>query len=115
MHRTQIYLTEIERQQLNRLSKVTGRHKSALIRDAIDQFIGIEDLSLKKKQAKPHPAAGLWAKREDLPNYNELKNEFDRKAIDSALEREKNILKDAFREAENDPDLKDTMADWAAL
>lgn len=36
-------------------------------------------------------------------------------AIEKALEEEKNTLKAAFREAENDPDVKRTMADWAAL
>ncbi len=37
------------------------------------------------------------------------------KAIEKALEEETNKLKAAFKEAENDPDLKETMADWAAL
>lgn len=37
------------------------------------------------------------------------------KAIEKALEIEKNNLKAAFKEAENDPDLKEIMNDWAAL
>lgn len=36
-------------------------------------------------------------------------------AIEKALEIEKNKLRAAYREAEHDPDLKETMNDWAAL
>ncbi len=36
-------------------------------------------------------------------------------AIEMAIEEKKNNLKAAFRAAENDPDLKETMDDWAAL
>jgi hypothetical protein len=42
-------------------------------------------------------------------------SKFVTKAIEKALEIEKNNLKAAFKEAENDPDLKETMDDWAAL
>ena len=42
-------------------------------------------------------------------------SKFVTKAIEKALEEEKETLKAAFREAEKDPDLKETMADWAAL
>lgn len=75
MFRTQIYLTENERTQLIELSKVTGKHKSALIRDAIDQYISFKKTSLK---IKTRPAAGLWAKRKDLPDYAKLRDEFER-------------------------------------
>ncbi len=42
-------------------------------------------------------------------------SKFVSKAIEMALEEEKNNLKAAFRAAENDSDLKETMNDWAAL
>lgn len=42
-------------------------------------------------------------------------SKFVTKAIEKALEEEKNNLKAAFKEAENDPDLKETIDDWAAL
>jgi F0F1-type ATP synthase membrane subunit b/b' len=42
-------------------------------------------------------------------------SKFVTKAIEKALEEERNNLKAAFKDAENDPDLKETMADWAAL
>lgn len=40
---------------------------------------------------------------------------FVTQAIEAALIAEKNHLKAAFREAENDPDLKEVVNDWAAL
>lgn len=42
-------------------------------------------------------------------------SKFVTRAIQKALEEEKNSLKAAFRDAENDPDLKETISDWAAL
>lgn len=42
-------------------------------------------------------------------------SKFVTKAIEKALECEKNTLKAAYREAESDPDLKETIADWAGL
>lgn len=42
-------------------------------------------------------------------------SKFVAKAIETALEKEKITLKAAFKEAENDPDLKETMDDWATL
>jgi hypothetical protein len=42
-------------------------------------------------------------------------SKFVTKAIEKALKAEKDKLKAAFREAENDLDLKETMDDWAAL
>lgn len=42
-------------------------------------------------------------------------SKFVTKAIEKALHEEKNVLKDAFREAENDPDVKETVNDWAVL
>lgn len=42
-------------------------------------------------------------------------SKFVTKAIEKALEDEKNALRKAFKEAETDPDVQETMADWAAL
>ncbi len=79
MFRTQIYLTEDERDQLHWLSITTGKRKSKLIRDAIDEYILLKKSSLKRKKRK---AAGLWANREDLPNFKEIRDEFERENID---------------------------------
>jgi len=44
-------------------------------------------------------------------------SKFVSKAIENAIDEEKNKLKAAFRQAENDsdPELDETMADWGAL
>ncbi len=42
-------------------------------------------------------------------------SKFVTKAIEKALEEEKANLRAAYKEAENDPDLKETIDDWAAL
>jgi hypothetical protein len=42
-------------------------------------------------------------------------SKFVTEAIKKALEIKKDDLKAAFKEAENDPDLKEIINDWAAL
>lgn len=64
--RTQIYLTRQQQTQLAQLSRGSALTKSALIREAVDQFLD--------QRATPKPAdnvqqlqglAGLWAAHED--------------------------------------------------
>ena len=42
-------------------------------------------------------------------------SKFVTQAIEKAIEEKRNDLKAAFKEAENDSDIKETMADWGAL
>lgn len=42
-------------------------------------------------------------------------SKFVTKAIETALEKEKNSLKAAFAAAENDPDVQEIISDWAVL
>ena len=78
MHRTQIYLTETEREQLVLLARETGQSQSYLIREAIDQFITSMHHEKRKKKHIFKSAAGLWADRDDLPDFETLRAEFDR-------------------------------------
>ncbi len=78
MFRTQIYLTENERKGLLLLAKELGRHQSALIREAIDLFIQNKLKEKRKKKSALHAAAGIWAEREDLPDFQQIREEFDR-------------------------------------
>lgn len=76
MRRTQIYLSEAERQGLQALAQRSGRSQSALIRDAIDAFL--EQHQPQGRLARLRQARGLWAHRDDLPDWRELRQELDR-------------------------------------
>lgn len=78
MFRTQVYLTADEREHLIRLSQELGLHQSALIREAIDQFIESKLVEKRKKRHILRTASGLWAKRDDLPDFSCLRKELDR-------------------------------------
>lgn len=76
MIRTQIYLTEIEHDALQHLVVDTGKSQSQLIREAIDMLIEqTQQPAIKDAFSK---AAGLWKNRNDLPNFNKIRKEFDR-------------------------------------
>lgn len=76
MVRTQIYLTEEERDGLSKLSIESGKKQSELIRDAIDWLIA--RLSKGRQQAILDKAAGLWKDRKDMPDTAALRAEWDR-------------------------------------
>lgn len=80
MFRTQVYLTENEREALGLLAQELGLHQSALIREAIDLFIESKRKATQKKQHALRTAAGLWSDRDDLPDFDQIRREFDRKA-----------------------------------
>lgn len=80
MFRTQIYLTENEREQLTLLAQELGQHQSALIREAIDLFIENKRKAKRNKKEALRAAAGLWVDRNDLPDAKTLRKEFDRQA-----------------------------------
>lgn len=75
MFRTQIYLTQKERENLIILSQKLGQHQSALIKEAIDQFI---ERKFNKKHRILQASFGLWSERDDLPDFRKLREEFYR-------------------------------------
>lgn len=76
MIRSQIYLTEDERNSLKIISKETGRTQSDLIREAVDSLIS--RVTKKNNNEKRQEAFGMWKDKNDYPNTEELRNEFDR-------------------------------------
>ena len=76
MFRTQIYITDEERRELQRLSERLGRSQSQLIREAIDLYVA------RKKAESGEDALergfGLWAGRTDLPDFVAVRSELDR-------------------------------------
>ncbi len=76
MVRTQLYLTERERDELAALAAATGKKQSELIREAVDRLI--EQSSAKRRDAVLERAAGMWKDRHDLPDLQALRVEWDR-------------------------------------
>jgi hypothetical protein len=76
MVRTQVYLTENEQSNLRGLANQTGKPQSELIREAIDLFFVAQKPATRISNLKK--AKGLWKNRKDLPNFRQLRTEFDR-------------------------------------
>ena len=76
MVRTQIYLTERQRNELAAIAKSVGKKQSELIREAVDRLI---DQSVEcRREAVLHEAAGIWKDRKDLPDFKATRAEWDR-------------------------------------
>lgn len=78
MQRKQIYLSEAEHQGLQTLAQQSGRSQSALIREAIDAFLKQHQAQNRLDQLRQ--ARGVWASRNDLPDWSDLRRELDRTA-----------------------------------
>jgi hypothetical protein len=79
MIRTQIYLTEQERDALRALAAESGKKQSELIREAIDSLIG--NLGTKQRKAVMRRVAGMWKDRKDLPDFRSIRSEWDRNSL----------------------------------
>jgi len=78
MRRTQIYLTEKERRALKSLASRLGQSQSEIIRTAVDRYI--ERYHEGNRLDLLRQARGLWADRDDLPDFSEVRREMDRSA-----------------------------------
>ena len=76
MVRTQIYLTEQQRDKLAAIAKTVGKKQSELIREAIDRLI--DQVSSSRRELVLREAAGIWKDRTDLPDFNTIRVEWDR-------------------------------------
>ena len=76
MVRTQIYLTERQRNELAAIAKTAGKKQSQLIREAIDRLI--EQAGPSRRGAVLREAAGIWKDRTDLPDLKAMRAEWDR-------------------------------------
>jgi len=76
MVRTQIYLTERQRDELAAIASVEGKKQSELIREAIELFI--DRSGRRKRQLVLREAAGIWKKRKDLPEFELTRSQWDR-------------------------------------
>ena len=76
MVRTQIYLTEKQRDQLAAIAKSARKKQSELIREAIDQLLNQADKNYKELVLRE--TAGIWKNRKDLPDFKTIRAEWDR-------------------------------------
>ena len=76
MLRTQIYLTEREKQALSALADERGKSQSELIREAIDDWIGRSKDNRRKEVLDR--TAGMWKDRDDLPEWGDLRQSWER-------------------------------------
>lgn len=76
MNRTQIYLTDQEREGIETISAQTGQSHSEIIRKAVDEYLERKK-SVNRKEAM-RQAFGMWKDRTDLPDFVALRKELDR-------------------------------------
>ena len=76
MIRTQIYLTDRQRAELAAISKTLGKKQSELIREAVDRLI--DEAGDSRRKIVLQQAAGIWKDRTDLPDFKEIRAEWDR-------------------------------------
>jgi metal-responsive CopG/Arc/MetJ family transcriptional regulator len=74
MVRTQIYLTQRQRDRLAAMARAVGKKQSELIRDAIDRLI--EEESKGRRESILRQAAGMWKDRKDLPDFRAIRAEW---------------------------------------
>ena len=76
MVRTQIYLTEHQRDELAAIAKSVGKKQSEIIREAVDRFI--DQAGPSRRELVLREAAGIWKERSDLPDFKKIRSEWDR-------------------------------------
>ena len=76
MVRTQVYLTEQQRDELADIAKAVGKKQSELIREAIDRFI--DHASNRRRDLVLRETAGIWRDRTDLPDFDAVRAEWNR-------------------------------------
>lgn len=76
MHRTQIYLTDVQRRALKSIARRLGRTQSDLIRSALDTYIEWQTPAERLELLRA--GRGLWKGRRDLSELAAARNELDR-------------------------------------
>lgn len=77
MIRTQVYLTEREKSELEAIAAARGVKQSELIRLAIDNLI--DGASLETRLETFRKVCGVWKDRDDLPDVRDLRRGWSRR------------------------------------
>jgi hypothetical protein len=76
MVRTQIYLTDRQRNELAAIGRTAGKKLSELIREAVDRLI--DQSGHQRREQVLRDVAGIWKDRRDLPDFEATRAEWDR-------------------------------------
>ena len=76
MVRTQVYLTQRERDELANIARIAGKKQSELIREAVDRLI--DESGCRRREAVLRETAGIWKDRTDLPDLAVTRASWDR-------------------------------------
>ena len=76
MTTAQVTLTESEAQAVQALSQSKGKTQEEILHDAIEQFL--TQHKVENRLTALRQARGIWQGRQDLPDYIELRNEWNR-------------------------------------
>lgn len=77
MTTAQITLTDEESRTLQELSQRTGVSQEALLHEAVESYLVRHQAS--QRLIALRQGRGLWSQRDDLPDFTELRREWDRK------------------------------------
>ena len=78
MQRTEIELTEWERTSISTIARQRGKTEGEAIHEAIERFLG--EPGQGDRRSLLRQARGIWQDRDDLPDFGQLRREFDREA-----------------------------------
>lgn len=79
MIRTQVYLSKEQEQALNSLSFTSGKHRSELIREAINLLLSEKKSASTQWKQALHNMKGMWANdKKATQRMQAIRNEFDR-------------------------------------
>jgi hypothetical protein len=78
MIRTQVYLTEREKSEIEAIAAVRGIKQSELIRQAVDDLI--DGASMETKLETFRKVCGIWRDRDDPPDVRNLREGWSRRS-----------------------------------
>ena len=76
MTTAQVILSESESQAIQALSQSRGKTQEEILHEAIEQFL--TQHQVESRLAALRQARGIWQERQDVPDFSELRDEWNR-------------------------------------